>query len=212
MNPNVIGLTGGIGAGKSTVSALFAEHGIAIIDTDLIAHELTAKDGEAIPALRVLFDEHSFLADGSLDRAYVRQCIYANSTKKRQLESILHPLILKKSVAKLKEVVPIAPYALLVVPLLCEHYAIYGQFVHRILLIDCEESLQIERAYTRGCYTRSLIRTVLASQCTRQQRVQLADDVIVNNKDKAYLAKQVEAKHQFYIHHFATTPVLLSLG
>lgn len=212
MNPNVIGLTGGIGAGKSTVSALFAKRGIAIIDTDLIAHELTAKDGEAIPALRVLFNEYSFLADGSLDRAYVRQCIYANSTKKRQLENILHPLILKKSVAKIKEVVPIAPYALLVVPLLCEHYATYRQLVHRILLIDCEESLQIERAYTRGCYTRSLIRRVLASQCTRQQRVQLADDVIVNNKDKAYLAKQVEAQHQFYIHHFAAMPVFLSSG
>lgn len=117
---------------------------------------------------------------------------------------------MQKSVAKLKEVVHIAPYALLVVPLLCEHYATYGQLVHRILLIDCEESLQIERAYARCCYTRSLIRAVLASQCTRQQRLQLADDVIVNNKDKVYLAKQVEAKHQFYMHHFATKPILLS--
>ncbi|MBI5430493.1 MAG: dephospho-CoA kinase [Nitrosomonadales bacterium] len=192
-----VGLTGGIGCGKSTVAGLFAEHGAGIIDTDLIAHQLTQAGGEAIPAIRAAFGDDYMGADGALDRARMRGLIFSDSAAKRRLELLLHPLILEQTGAQLRELQS-RPYIVTVVPLLPESPA-FRQLVRRILVVDCAEDKQIERVILRSNMAREEIRAIIAQQTPRAARLQLADDVIHNDDGPDKLAAQVAVLHQRYL-------------
>jgi len=144
----IIGLTGGIGSGKSTVAALFAEHGAGIIDTDVIAHSLTQADGLAIPAIRTAFGKDYLTDDGALNRAKIRGTIFSDDAAKQRLEQILHPMIFEQAKAQLPQFQD-KPYILVVVPLLPESRT-FRQLVQRIVVVDCDMNTQIARVIKRS--------------------------------------------------------------
>lgn len=191
-----VGLTGGIGCGKSTVSDLFAEHGAAIIDTDVIAHRITQADGEAIPAIRAEFGNEYITDDGALNRAKMRKLIFSDNEAKQLLELILHPLILKHAKAQLQQV-KAKPYTILVVPLLAESPA-FRQLVQRVLVVDCDEETQISRVSGRNRISKSEVHAIIAQQTPRAKRLRLADDVILNNAGLDKLAEKVAVLHERY--------------
>lgn len=194
--PLVIGLTGGIGSGKTSVAKFFAALGIDVIDTDEIAHELTQSHGTAITAIRQTFGENFITADNALDREKMRSLIFADNISRQKLEAILHPLIHMEAVRR--AALASSPYAVMVVPLLLET-GNYRKMVRRILVVDCDEQKQITRATARSGLGAQQVHAIMAAQITRQERLQQADDVIVNNSDLAHLQRQVETLHQKYL-------------
>ena len=193
----LIGLTGGIGSGKSTVADLFAQRGVRIVDTDLISHQLTASGGAAIQSIREQFGDDFIQADGALNRTKMRQYIFGSAKEKQKLEALLHPLILNS--AKQAVAMPtMAPYSLLVVPLLFE-VKNYQSWLAKTLLVDCPESMQIQRTMLRSGLTEAAVRAIMAQQMDRVDRLQLADNVIVNDGELAALTEQVERQHQAYL-------------
>jgi dephospho-CoA kinase len=191
-----VGLTGGIGSGKSTVADCFASLGVPVIDTDLIARELTAPGGGAIGAIRADFGETILLADGSLDRAALRRRVFADATARRRLEAILHPRIRQvvgQALARLA-----APYVLIVIPLLVEAGA-YRDVLNRVLVVDCPEAVQIERVMARNGLAVEEVQSILAAQASRSERLAAADDVIVNTSSPESLRSEVAALHQRYL-------------
>lgn len=200
MSIEIIGLTGGIGSGKSAAASHFASLGIPVVDTDVIAHQLTAVAGAAMPAILAGFGSSVIAADGSLDRAAMRQLVFADAARRHQLEAILHPLIRAESVRQLSGVEGV--YAVLVVPLLFENPH-YLALVRRSLLVDCPEPVQIQRVQARSGLTADAVRAIMAAQMTRQQRLAQADDVIDNGGSLAALQLQVAAKHQYYLANLA---------
>ena len=192
----IVGLTGGIGSGKSTVAALFAEHGAGIIDTDAIAHRLTQTGGEAIAAIRAAFGGSCLTADGALDRARMRGLIFSDAAAKQRLEQILHPLIFEQAEAQLQEL-QTSPYILVVVPLLPESRT-FRQLVQRVLVVDCDENLQIARVIGRSSLTEAEVRAIIARQTPRADRLRLADDVIHNDAGLDSLAGQATILHERY--------------
>ena len=191
-----IGLTGGIGSGKSLVADLFAARGAAIIDTDQIAHSLTAAGGSAMPAIQEAFGDSFLTANGALDRAAMRERVFTDPAAKRQLESILHPLIGKETAAA--ATVASGPYLIFVVPLLVESGR-WRQLVDRILVVDCNEALQLERVMRRNQLAAKQVQAIMAAQATRSDRLAAADDVIVNEAETAALEDEVERLHQRYL-------------
>jgi dephospho-CoA kinase len=185
-----IGLTGGIGSGKTSVSDFFAGLGVPVIDTDVIARQLTARDGAALPAIRAIWGESVMRADGELDRDALRRRIFADPEERRQLESILHPLIRRQVVAALAELD--APYAVVVIPLLVET-GNYRELLDRILVVDCPESLQLERVRARSGLSVEEVSAIISAQADRTSRIAAADDVISNDADKRSLRDQVAA-------------------
>lgn len=173
-----IGLTGGIGSGKSQVADLLGELGAKIIDTDVIAHQLTAANGAAIESIRNAFGAQAIAADGSMDRAWMRQQVFADQSVRLQLQSILHPLISQKAMATAQDIQNI--YCVFVVPLLVEsgHWL---ERVHRVCVVDCDIETQISRVEKRSGLTRDIIKRIMSTQATRQARLDLADDVILND-------------------------------
>lgn len=196
MSSPVVGLTGGIGAGKSTVERLFAELGIPCVDTDVIAHQLTAPGGAAIAAIRSAFGDEAIAANGAMDRAVMRARVFAEPALRLRLEAILHPLIRQESLRQLA--VLQAPYVLLGVPLLFETHLFDG-VVQRSLLVDCSEQVQQERVMARSGLDAAQVAAIMAAQMSRAQRRLLADDVIDNSGDEAALALQVHDKHRYYL-------------
>ncbi|MFO1299350.1 MAG: dephospho-CoA kinase [Burkholderiaceae bacterium] len=192
----LIGLTGGIGSGKSTVADLFAARGAAIVDTDAIAHELTGPGGAAIAAIRAGFGERVIRADGALDRDAMRERAFEDPAARRKLEAILHPMIRAESRRRLDAAE--GPYAILVVPLLVESGDRAGG-VDRILVVDCPVEVQVERVMRRSGLSRERVQTILAAQASREQRLAAADDVIDNGGAPAALDAQVEALHRRYL-------------
>lgn len=187
----IIGLTGGIGSGKSTVAALFAEHGAGIIDTDAIAHFLTQAGGEAISSIRAAFGNDYLTSDGALDRAKMRELIFSDATAKQRLEHILHPLIREQAKFQVLQT-QAAPYIVLVVPLLPESPAL-RQLTQRVLVVDCDVAAQIARVASRSGMEEAEVRTIIASQTPRAERLQLADDIIQNDAGLDSLSAQVAA-------------------
>jgi dephospho-CoA kinase len=190
-----IGLTGGIGCGKTTVADMFAMRGAAVIDTDQIAHQLTTPGGAAIPSIRTRFGEEFLTATGAMDRAKMRELVFADPAAKKELESILHPLIrteTERAAAQAQGV-----YLLFVVPLLIESGK-WTQQVSRILVIDCAEELQIQRVMHRNGLSEQQVRAIMATQVSRAVRLAAADDVVVNDSDTAALIPQIERLHTFY--------------
>lgn len=197
---NIVGLTGGIGSGKSAAAAQFAGLGVPVVDTDVIAHALTAANGAAMPLLAAEFGSQVVAESGALDRAAMRALAFANPESRRRLESILHPLIRAESVRQLDAAR--GPYALLVVPLLFENPD-YLALVRRSLLVDCAEEVQLARVQARSGLTAEAVRAIMAAQMPRLQRLARADDVIDNDGSLAALQLQVEAKHQYYLANLA---------
>jgi dephospho-CoA kinase len=197
----VVGVTGGIGCGKSTAVRLFEQLGASVVDTDAIAHALTQAGGAAMAAIRQRFGAAYAQADGSLDRGAMRALVFADAQAKRDLESILHPMIRAQSKSQVEQAA--GPYVLLVVPLLVERGG-YRGVVDRVLVIDCDESQQIARVRGRGL-AEAQIRAIMATQATRAQRLQAADDVIRNDGSEADLAGQVRVLHANYLSLAANT-------
>lgn len=195
--PYCIGLTGGVAAGKSTVAACLAKLGAEVVDADQIARALTAPQGAALPAVIQAFGSDVIAADGGLDRMAMRLRIFADADARRRLEAILHPLILKRVRSLLAR--SRAPYVVLVVPLLVEVWSDYRDLIDRVLLVDCDEALQISRVMQRDGISEALARNMLAAQASRQVRLALADDVLDNGKDLDALASRVRDLHDRYL-------------
>lgn len=194
--PRCIGLTGGIGCGKSSASRFFEELGADVVDTDSIAHELTRSGGEAIAAIRETFGASYITEDGALDRNRMRALAFSDPEARRKLEAILHPLIRRRALTLVAA--SNRPYVLLVVPLLLETGA-YRDLTDRVLVVDCDEALQVARASARGGMNEDAVRAIMAAQLPRTQRLAAADDVIRNDGDLDGLRKQVEAAHAKYL-------------
>ena len=194
----VVGLTGGIGSGKSAVARLFAERGITVVDTDAIAHALTAPGGAAMPAIRAEFGDEAADADGALERTAMRAMVFADPSARTRLEAILHPLIRSQSERQLAADPANAPYAILMVPLLVES-GNYRKRVDRVAVVDCSETTQIDRVMRRNGLSRSDTERILEAQATRAERLAAADDVINNDGALAELPAQVERLHRHYL-------------
>lgn len=190
-----VGLTGGIGSGKTTVANMFAARGAAIIDTDQIAHELTMPAGLAMPAIARQFGAEFVAANGALDRIRMRARVFADTAEKKRLEAILHPLI--KSECERAAQHAQGPYLIFVVPLLVES-GNWKQRVSRVLVVDCPESLQLQRVMARSGLEETQVRAIMATQATRAQRLAAADDILSNEGDAAALAPQIDRLHALY--------------
>ncbi len=195
----VVGLTGGIGSGKSAAAEAFAALGAVIIDTDAIAHDLTAPGGAALAELRAAFGPDVFFAGGALDRAALRRIVFANPAARARLEAILHPLIHAEAEARLRRLASADfSYAVLVVPLLAETGG-WRERVDRVVVVDCPEETQIARVMARSGLTRGEVERIMAAQATRAARRRIADDLIVNDASLADLQAQVLALHRHYL-------------
>ncbi|MBX3649825.1 MAG: dephospho-CoA kinase [Burkholderiales bacterium] len=194
--PYCVGITGGIGSGKSRAAAMFGEMGAGVVDTDEISHQITASGGSAMPEIVAAFGAAAAAADGSLDRAAMRQRIFGDALARRQLEDILHPRIRETARSRVNE--STAPYVLLVVPLLLETGA-YRDIVRRILVVDCDEALQVSRTIARSRLDESSVRAIMAAQIPRNERLARADDVIRNDGDVEELRRQVTMLHDKYV-------------
>lgn len=190
-----VGLTGGIGSGKTTVANLFATHGATVIDTDLIAHQLTSTGGAALPHIEATFGAVYLMPDGSMNRSLMRDHVFSNAAAKKQLEAILHPLI-RVAVEDAAQNTSGA-YLMYVVPLLVESTS-WRNRVTRILVVDCPEQLQVARVMQRSALLEQQIRAIMATQATRADRLMVADDVIINDADAAALTAPVARLHQTY--------------
>ncbi|TCV83001.1 dephospho-CoA kinase [Sulfurirhabdus autotrophica] len=191
-----VGLTGGIGCGKSSAARLFASLGAAVIDTDEIAHQLTALGQPALASISAAFGNQYFHSDGNLDRARMRQLIFSDQTAKIKLENILHPLIKQQAMNALSECT--APYALIVVPLLLET-GNYDELIQRKLLVDCTEEQQISRTMARSKLTVQEVQAIMATQIPRNERLALADDIITNTGEFSSMQTQVLQLHETYL-------------
>jgi dephospho-CoA kinase len=194
--PLAIGLTGGIGSGKSTVAALFAAMGAAVVDTDEVSRELTAASGAAMPDIAREFGARFVTPDGALDRAAMRELVFEDSRARSRLEAILHPAI--RAEAERRIGAARAPYALVAVPLLFETRT-WLERVARTLVVDCDERLQVERAAARPGMTAERVRSIMRTQWPRWRRLQAADDVVWNGAALDALPPQCERLHARYL-------------
>lgn len=183
MSKLVIGLTGGIGSGKSTVTHYFQELGIEVIDADIIAREVVAIDSPALTAIAEHFGDDYIQADGQLNRGLLRSKIFANESAKLWLNKLLHPLIRSRLISKIAAAK--SSYCILVAPLLIENNLLH--LVNRVLVIDVSEETQLERTMHRDSSSLKEVKAILASQTSRSERLAVADDII--NNDKASLSE-----------------------
>lgn len=192
----IIGLTGGIGCGKSSACKAFSALGIDVIDTDQIAHELTQHNGTAIPAIRNLFGDEYITSDGALDRMKMRKLVFTDSNWRIKLEKLLHPLILEVTTQRIQHCK--SSYVIVAIPLLFETND-YDHLIHRVLVVDCDERLQIARTMARNHLSAEEVKAIMAAQVDRRQRLERADDIIINNQDLDHLRAQVVCMHRKYI-------------
>lgn len=193
--PLRIGLTGGIASGKSTVANLFAELGVPIIDTDIIAREVVQPGKPALDEIRATFGDDVFDAQGGLDRGAMRKIVFSDDSRREALESILHPRIRDEAIAL--SGAADGPYQIIVVPLLVQ--SPMRQFMDRILVVDCDEETQLNRLLARDAEDEDQARRILAAQSSREERLGVADDVVSNNEDLASTRQQVVALHEKYL-------------
>jgi len=205
--PLIVGLTGGIGSGKSSAADMFAELGAAVIDTDVIAHELTASGGGAMKQIRAAFGDDVISAEGTLDRPAMRHLVFRDAAAKTRLEAILHPMI--HAVCQQRCDAAFAagkPYVVLVVPLLIETTD-YRRSVTRVAVVDCREETQIVRVAERSGFKRDEVLSIMATQVSREQRRFAADDIIDNDGDLDSLRKQVDLLHRKYMQFVIKSPL-----
>jgi dephospho-CoA kinase len=192
----VVGLTGGIGSGKSAAAEEFARLGATVVDTDAIAHELTGPGGAAIPEIQRLFGRAYVDSSGAMDRRRMRGLVFSDAEEKARLESLLHPLIRAESERRVAAAA--GSYVVLVVPLLIESPD-YRARLDRVLVVDCPEALQITRVRQRSGLPEGEVRRIIASQIQRERRLAAADDVIDNSGAIAALQQQVGKLHETYL-------------
>ncbi|HZC01926.1 MAG TPA: dephospho-CoA kinase [Gammaproteobacteria bacterium] len=191
----LIGLTGGIGTGKSTVCKLFAERGVAVIDADAVAKELVALDQPALQAIVQEFGKGIIDAKGRLRRDRLRSIVFSDPERRKRLEKLLHPLILEEMLNRANRAG--GPYCILCIPLLVE--TDQSSAVDRVLVVDAPQALQIQRVMERDHLTIDEIKAIMHAQASREDRLEAADDVIMNASDMTKLAEQVNALHQKYL-------------
>lgn len=199
----VIGLTGGIGSGKSEVSRLFSELGVPIVDVDVISHQLTAKGQSTLQAIANQFGTIVLNKDGSLNRERLREIVFNNTEARYALEAIMHPAIYEEAMIELNRNKAI-PYQILVVPLLFESTR-YQKLINHSLVIDCDSATQIDRASKRDGSSKSQIEKIIAAQIPRETRNQLADDIITNNGSLDDLKEKVIQLNDKYRNTCAAT-------
>lgn len=192
-----VGLTGGIACGKTTVSKLFGECGAAIVDADVLAHEVVRPGSAGLAEVVSHFGSNILTPEGTLDRAAMRQLIFSDKHTKQPLESILHPRIHKAMASAVQQFQSQGyPYCIKVIPLLFETNQQHTN--DRILVIDCQARIQIQRIIARDAATQAAAGKILASQIPRAQRIAQADDLIINNGEYNLLKQQVEKLHALY--------------
>lgn len=193
--PWILGLTGGIGSGKSAAAQHFIDLGVHLVDADHAARWVVEPGRPALAQIAERFGEQVLQADGSLDRAVLRQLVFQDEAQRRWLESLLHPLIFQEINQYLARAE--SPYAILVSPLLVES----GQhkMTQRVLVVDAPEHLQLERSMSRDGASEEQIRAILKAQSGREERLRHAHDVLINDRDRAWLQQEVERLHHFYL-------------
>jgi dephospho-CoA kinase len=190
-----IGLTGGIGCGKSTVTALFKQLNVPVIDADDIAHQLVAVGQPALQLIQQTFGASSLHSDGSLNRDIIRDLVFSDPEQKQKLEAIIHPLVYQ-TIAEYTRLLN-APYCILSIPLLFE--TDNADFVNRVLVVDCPVETQIERVQKRDNLTVERVQSIMDTQVSRSFRTAHAHDIIDNTKTTTELAQQVEKLHNLYL-------------
>jgi len=200
--PFIVGLTGGIGSGKSAAADIFGELGAAIVDTDRIAHLLTASGGAAMAAISAAFGDGVLTEEGALNRPAMRALAFESPDARKRLEGILHPMIRQESERQC--LAASAPYVILAVPLLIES-GTYRERVQRLCVVDCPEAVQVARVMQRSALDEAQVRAIMAAQASRAERLAAADDVVDNAGSLDALRAQVTGLHSRYL-AFAATP------
>lgn len=193
----LVGLTGGIGSGKTEAARIFAELGVPVVDTDAIAHALTSAGHPVLKEIIAQFGDSYLQADQTLDRAALREKVFSDTQARYQLEAILHPAIYDAVLQALQENAT-APYQVIAIPLLFESKR-YQALINRSLLIDCDEELQISRAAARSGMAASAVAAIMRAQMPRNARIKQADDVILNNGSLSELRQKIEDIHKNYM-------------
>ncbi|MGF1692833.1 dephospho-CoA kinase [Photobacterium kagoshimensis] len=191
----VVGLTGGIGSGKTTVANLFASYGIDIIDADIIARDVVAPGSEGLKAIELKLGADILLTDGQLNRSKLRELIFSQPQLKSWLDDLLHPLIRQRMLVQIGD--SQSAYCLLVIPLMVENGL--QSLTHRLLVVDVEESVQIARTLQRDNVSEQQVKNILAAQASRTERNAAADDIISNNGDSSALPEKVAHLHHHYL-------------
>ena len=191
-----VGLTGGIGSGKTTVANMFAELGAYLVDTDLIAHALTKENGAAISAIEDAFGSEFILPSGAMNREKMRQHVFSQPNEKKRLEAILHPLIREKT--ELAANASTGIYTIFVVPLLVESGS-WRQRVSRVLVIDCSEQTQLQRVMSRNGMGQKQVLAIMQTQASREQRLKAADDIIPSEGSLEEIKLKVRRLHDKYV-------------
>lgn len=192
----IIGLTGGIGSGKSVASQWFEQQGITVVDADIVAREVVAYGQPALGLIQATFGDWVLLENGELNRPALREYIFSNPNARQQLEHITHPIIRQNIVQQLNKKTD-SPYHILVSPLLFETNQ--HQLVHRILLIDVDETTQLQRASQRDGQTAEQIQRILQTQMSRSEKQHRADDIIINDGSIEQFYVQLEQLHSYYL-------------
>jgi dephospho-CoA kinase len=190
-----VGLTGGIGCGKTTVTELFAQRNVPIIDADIIAHQVVAIGQPALQQIQQTFGSNSLNSDGSLNRAYIRDLVFSHPEQKQRLEAIVHPLVHQAIIAQLDTLN--TPYCIICIPLLFETHN--TDFVDSVLVVDCPVAMQIKRVMKRDNLILERVQSIIASQVSREFRITHAHNVIDNGGNNTTLAQQVEKLHNLYL-------------
>ena len=194
----LVGLTGGIGSGKTTVANLFGALGVPLVDTDLIAHALTGPDGAAMPAIRQAFGDGVVADDGRMDRSAMRALAFDDPTSRKRLEAILHPMIRAETQRQIAAAAD-SPYAIVVIPLLVEGNS-SRNWLDRVAVVDCPVEVQVERVMRRNGLPRSQVEAIIAVQADRDRRLAAADDVVDNGaSDTSGLPERVRTLHAAYL-------------
>lgn len=195
MSNFIVGLTGGIGSGKSTVAIHFGRLGVAIIDADQVARDTVAPGTAALAAIQAHFGDNVMQSSGELDRQQLREWVFSDPAKKQWLNDLLHPLIRRDMLLQAQQAQ--SPYCIIEIPLLVENNL--QPLVQRVLVVDCPEGMQVQRAVARDQSSTQQIEQIMGYQSSRATRLASADDVIDNSHSKSSLIEQVTALHARYL-------------
>ena len=195
MSKFVVGLTGGIGSGKTTVANLFAAEGITLVDADIVAREVVALGSKGLEAIVTHFGAEILTPEGELDRAKLRQRIFSHPEEREWLNQLLHPMIRQEMLAQVEKAT--SAYVIMVVPLLFENGL--DRLVNRTLVVDISPELQINRTVKRDNVDASQVNNIISSQCSRSEKLARADDIIDNQGEISSLKREVQALHQRYL-------------
>ncbi len=192
----IVGLTGGIGSGKTSAAKVFSDLGVVVVDADEISREVTSSGGRAINAIKEAFGEKALNQDGSMNRPYMRNLVFKDSAARERLENIIHPLVEEESFEKIKTAK--SPYIILSVPLLTEK-SFWLDKINRLLVIDLQETEQIQRVMHRDGLSAEEVKRIIGTQSSRQTRISMASDVIVNCQDEDALKASILRLHRLYL-------------